>query len=90
MTTPTKPINITLVDDRLWKSVVADTWTFITIVAVLSIGDYLSDIYMQWVGFFLLIVMFFGYAFANESHMTIAEARLKLDELERGSGSGQL
>ena len=60
------------------------TWVFI--VALIGTGAVLGSTAMQWIGFIILILICFAavkHDLHKNSGLTIAQARARLDEIER-------
>lgn len=84
-------VQIVLTDARetVVQSVIKDTFTFIMVVGILSVGVATNSSAMQWVGFIMLAFLFIAKCISvihGTKKLTIEQARKKLDEMER-SGS---
>ena len=79
-----KPKTIVIVDDRLWRSVARDTYTFGLLTAVTAVGYFLDISALSWIGGLMWIVVIIARSDqrVRNSTMTIKEARKLLDQLE--------
>lgn len=78
--------NVIVVHEGLWQSVVSDIVTFGSAIATI----YISSIFQMWAMTMILVTLWILLMVAKASNfvrgmkkMTVAEARLKLDEIER-------
>jgi hypothetical protein len=78
---------IVLADDRLWKSVARDAWTAIVLGGLTMLGWWVGSTALQWIGGLFAVLFMISRVTATtvKSRYTLAEARAKLDELERGA-----
>lgn len=77
---------IILVYESLWASVLADTYTFGCLVICIMIGVAVSSAALQWIAGLMTVLYLFHLMgrLKEKSHYTIAEAREKLNKIERG------
>jgi len=47
-------MEIILIHETMWQSVISDTYTFASIIAVIGTGWWLGSSAMQWAGFVIL------------------------------------
>jgi predicted cation transporter len=75
---------IIVVHETLTQSVISDIVTFVMVVSIIGIGWLMNSSAMQWAGFTMFAVMTIASVTnKTKNRMTIAEARKKLDELEK-------
>lgn len=76
---------IILIRERFWESAASNLGTFLTLSAMIGLGVYLDSEAMQWVGGVLFLISVFSRANSRalSGRMTIAQAREKLDQIER-------
>ncbi|MFG1246763.1 hypothetical protein [Xanthobacter flavus] len=72
---------IIIISESAAKSIVTDAVTLATFGAMIGIGVWMASDAMQWVG--ALFFLFWLLARRKAPHLSIAEARKRLDELER-------
>lgn len=79
-----KPRTIVIIDDRLWRSVAKDTYTFGLLTAVTAVGYFLGISALSWIGGLMWIVAIIARSSQQmkNAEMTIHEAREFLDKLE--------
>lgn len=70
--------------ETLWKSILSDAVSFAAVVGIIGIGALLQSGAMQWAGFIMLVLAVTGRIIGKTKRLTIAEARARLDEIERG------
>jgi len=82
----TKTTPVIIVHETIAQSWIRDASSVAGFVALISIGVYLDSSAMQWVGAILGFLTICGSATAaaRKHKMTVAEARKRLDEIERG------
>ena len=80
-----KPIVIIL-KDSVAKSIAKSLATFAMLWATIGFGVWAESSAMQWAGFILsaLVIMGLVQRLHNDNRLTIAQARAKLDEIEKG------
>lgn len=80
-----KEREIILLHETVLQSWVRDASSIVMFIALIGIGVYLESAAMQWVGAILGFLTIIGKAIShhNKSKMTIAQARKRLDEMER-------
>lgn len=81
--TPKPKTEIILIRESFWSSIVSDTYTFLVVVGIISIGWLLQSTAMQWAGFLMLMILGLGKIVGKTPRLTVAEARAKLDEFEK-------
>lgn len=71
-------------DDRLWKSIARDTYSFVTLLSMVGIGWLIDSAALQWIGGMMWILFTLARVSkaATDRRMTISEAREYLDKLE--------
>lgn len=76
---------IILITETPMQSLKRDATTYLLIVTVLGTGWLMGSAPMEWTGFVMLMLgALVRITLAGKHKMTIAEARKKLDELEKG------
>lgn len=75
---------IIVVDDRLWKSIGRDVFTFGSLLAVVCLGILLNSAVLQWICGIIWAVAVLSKVFSEtkKNKFTISEARAELDRLE--------
>lgn len=75
---------IIIVHETVWQSYARDAGTFVMVAGLIGLGVLLDSTAMQWFGALMAFLMLLirGNRRWHETHMTIQEARAKLDELE--------
>jgi hypothetical protein len=78
---------IAIIDDRLSKSVPRDLFSLATMAAMVGFGVLLNSNAMQWLGAVIWFTWIIGRTSKQykDTHMTIADARKLLDDLESAS-----
>jgi len=74
---------IAIADDRLWKSVARDIASTMALISSVVVGVFIGSQALQWIGGLLWVVWTLSrLSNVSTGHLTIEEARKKLDELE--------
>lgn len=74
---------IVICDERLWKSMATDAVSTVSLISSVLVGVYIGSDALQWIGGIIWILWILArLGNVNSGHMTIDEARKKLDELE--------
>lgn len=79
-----KKTEIMLVSETVAQSWAKDASTAALFLALIGTGWFLDSTALQWAGAFVGFTTLFMRSSGRVPRMTIAEARAKLDELERG------
>ncbi len=79
-----KPKTVVIVDDRLWRSVARDSYTFGLLAALTAVGYVLGISALSWIGGLLWMIVIISWAARLEksNRMTIAKARALLEQME--------
>lgn len=92
MTPSKKPdLRVLVIRETLTESIISDLITLIVIVLLIGLGVFLQSAAMEWIGFFMACVFLIGQATMRgraRKIFTIAEARRRLDEIERDLSDG--
>jgi hypothetical protein len=80
--------HVIVVREGAVQSLLKDAGTFVTIVAVIGTGKLLESSAMQWMGFVMLCLFVLSFAIQEDRQLTVAEARARLDEIEREQCDG--
>ncbi|NOX41188.1 MAG: hypothetical protein GXP05_11960 [Alphaproteobacteria bacterium] len=76
---------LVIVDDRLWRSIARDTYTYGLLLALTGIGYVLGISALTWIrGIIWMIAIVSKVSGLHKGHVTISEAREYLDKLEGG------
>ena len=77
---------VIIIRETAFEGVVSDISTFCIFVGLIGLGWLLGSSAMQWAGFIIgcLYLLSRASGMSSKNKMTIAQARKKLDELERG------
>jgi len=80
---------IVIVDDRLWRSIVRDTYSAAILLALTMIGRVLDIAVLSWIGGLFWVVFIFSAAqrIFNNNRRTLAEAKDYIEELEEQNGN---
>lgn len=78
-----KSPEIIIIRETWWESLLRDAGTFCLFMALIGIGVLLNSSAMQWVGAIVAFITIIISSAKMGSKMTVAEARQKLDEIER-------
>lgn len=78
---------IIVIHEGVAKSWARDASTFALAVGLIGLGWALNSSAMQWVGAFVWFVTMMAKARGVRKNMTVAEARQRLDEIEKGGGN---
>lgn len=83
-----KPMVIIL-KDTVARSLIKTAGVFVMICGIIGLGVYLQSSAMQWAGFVLSALVIAGLTshLHKDNRLTIAQARAKLDELEKGGAA---
>lgn len=82
------PIKLVIIDDRLPLSIARDLVSIGTLTAAVGLGVWLDSVALQWIAGILWILIVIGKGLKlKEDKYTIAQARTKLDELEKAGGA---
>lgn len=76
---------VIFVQESIWESIVKDTYSSIVLLSYVAIGWFLDISVLQWIGA-LIWMIWVGTKLSGshaKSKCSIAEARRRLDELER-------
>ena len=75
---------ITIVDDRMWRSVARATYSYGMLLALTGVGYVLGITALTWIGGLLWILLIFLRAQKSDTsdRLTIEQARRKLDEMD--------
>ncbi len=75
---------IVIIDDRLWRSIVRDTYSAATLLALTMTGRVLDIAALSWIGGLLWVLFIFSAAqrIFNNNRRTLAEAQEYLEQLE--------
>lgn len=78
---------VILISESVMDSWARDSFMFCTLVGLVLVGWFLDSAALQWVGALMgfLSVCVRASGRTKAARMTIAEARAKLDDLERGA-----
>ena len=77
---------VIILKDTLARSIVKTVAVFVMLWATIGFGVWVQSSAMQWAGFILsaLVIMGLVQRLHNDNRLTIAQARAKLDEIEKG------
>jgi hypothetical protein len=77
---------VIIIRETMLEGLVSDLGTVAVFGGLIGVGWFLDSTAMQWGGFVIGCVYLLGRAsgMVQKNRMTIAQARKKLDELERG------
>ena len=77
---------VIILKDTLARSIVKTVTIFGMLWATIGFGVWVQSSAMQWAGFILSALTIFGLVqrLHNDNQLTIAQARAKLDEIEKG------
>ncbi len=77
---------VVLLKDTIAQSVIKNFAYFAMLTGTIGLGVYLQSSAMQWAGFFLAAITIIGHGMRTlkDNRLTIAQARAKLDEIEKG------
>jgi uncharacterized membrane protein YadS len=78
-----KSPEIIIIRETWWESLLSDASTFCLFMSLIGIGLLLDSSAMQWVGAIVGFMIIATRAAKMGLRMTVAEARQKLDEIER-------
>lgn len=73
---------IIILKEPLMDSIAADLVTLATFSAMIGLGVYLQSTAMQWTGAVVFFMGTIGMEAHRREHLTIAQARAKLDQIE--------
>lgn len=77
-------MQITITDDRLWKSVVSDVFSFVTLMAMVGVGWFVDSSALQWIGGIIWCIWLMArLSQSKKKFMSVTLAREYLDKLER-------
>lgn len=83
MTDKTK-LEIIILHESVWDSIKTDIFTFGCLIASIYVGVLLQSSALQWIaGLMLMLSIITRGIHKMERHMTIPQARIRLDELEK-------
>ena len=80
---------VIILKDSIARSTIKAFTSFAMLVGTIWLGVYLQSSAMQWAGFILSVVFLAKHAqrAMKDDRLTIAQARAKLDELEKGGAA---
>lgn len=79
----TRP-KIIIIRETVAQSWAIDAGTFLLFAALIGLGVLLDSGAMQWAGFIVGMAIAVSWARRKETHCTIEQARVRLDEIEDG------
>jgi len=75
---------VIIVYESLKLSILRDLFTFFMLVSVVGIGVWVGSAAMQWVGALIGFICLLAWTQEKKVRLSIVEARLKLDQIEKG------